>query len=315
MFRRSRPPPQVDFSNKPPPRRNRITEAGRARGDLVRLGLTPHWSEDLYHRTLRLTWPQFLLLIAGAYLAVNVVFATLFFLQPGSITNARPGYFRDAFFFSVETFGTIGYGVLAPGSDYANILMTVETLVGLTFVALTTGVMFARISRPTARVLFANVAVVTPHDGVPTLMVRIGNERPNQILEAEVSVTLLREESSIEGRRMRRFYDLRLERAHTPTFALSFTVMHKIDAASPLYGHNAVSLDAIGAELLMTVTGLDETSAQALHARHSYLPDDLRFGHAYADIFGLMKDGRRAIDYGRFHMTERDTAWDQPLKL
>ena len=304
MFRRSRPPPQVDFSNKPPPRRNRITEAGRARGDLVRLGLSPHWSEDLYHRTLRLTWPQFLLLIAGAYLAVNVVFATLFFLQPGSITNARSGYFRDAFFFSVETFGTIGYGVLAPGSDYANILMTIETLVGLTFVALTTGVMFARISRPTARVLFANVAVVTAHDGVPTLMVRIGNERPNQILEAEVSLTLLREESSIEGRRMRRFYDLRLERARTPTFALSFTVMHKIDATSPLYGHDPRTLDGIGAELLMTVTGLDETSAQALHARHSYLPADIRFGHAYADIFGLMKDGRRAIDYGRFHMTE-----------
>jgi inward rectifier potassium channel len=303
MHRRS-DPPQVDFSNKPPPRRRRITEAGRARGDLVRLGLSAHWSEDLYHRTLRLTWPAFLLLIAGAYLVVNVVFATLFFLQAGSITNARPGFFRDAFFFSVETFGTIGYGVLAPATDYANILMTLETLVGLTFVALTTGVMFARISRPTARVLFANVAVVTPHDGVPTLMVRIGNERPNQILEAEVSVTLLREETSTEGRRMRRFYDLKLERAHTPTFALSFTVMHKIDKASPLYGHDTRSLDAVAAELLMTVTGLDETSAQALHARHSFLPEDIRFGHAYADIFGMMKDGRRAIDYGRFHMTE-----------
>ena len=303
MFRR-RSPPEVDFSNKPPPRRRRITEAGRARGNLVRLGLSPHWSEDLYHRALRLTWPAFLLLIAGAYLAVNVAFALLFSLQPGCITNARPGYFRDAFFFSVETFGTIGYGVLAPATDYANILMTLETLVGLTFVALTTGVMFARISRPTARVLFAKVAVVTPHDGVPTLMVRIGNERPNQILEAEVSLTILREESSLEGRRMRRFYDLKLERAQTPTFALSFTVMHRIDSTSPLHGVDAAALERNGAELLMTVTGLDETSAQAVHARHSFMPEDIRFGQTYADIFGLMKDGRRAIDYGRFHLTE-----------
>lgn len=302
----SSPPPEVDFSNKPPPRRRRITEAGRARGEIVRLGLEPHWSEDLYHRTLRLSWGPFLLMIAGAYLAVNLVFATLYFAQSGSITNARPGYFRDAFFFSVETFGTIGYGVLAPATDYANALMTIETLVGLTFVALTTGVMFARISRPTARVLFAKVAVVTSHEGVPSIMIRIGNERPNQILEAAVTLTLLREENSIEGRRMRRFYDLKLERDRTPTFGLSFTVMHKIDEKSPLFGHDAASLDAVGAELLMTVTGLDETSAQALHARYSYLPADIRFGESYLDIFGLMRDGRRAIDYGRFHMTEPD---------
>ncbi len=299
-------PPEIDFSNKPPPRRHRVTEAGRARGDLVRLGLRARWSEDLYHRALRLTWPRFLLVIAGAYFAINLVFALLFFLQAGSITNARPGFFRDAFFFSVETFGTIGYGVLAPATDYANLLMTAETLVGLTFVALTTGVMFARISRPTARVLFAEVAVVTPHDGVPTLMIRIGNERPNQILAAEVSLTLLREECSVEGRRLRRFYDLALERSRTPTFALSFTLMHRIDAASPLHGLDGAGLNAVGAELLLTVTGLDETSAQAVHARHSYLPEDVRFGQTYSDIFGLMRDGRRAIDYGRFHQTQDD---------
>jgi inward rectifier potassium channel len=244
------------------------------------------------------------LLIASAYLLVNLVFATLYFAQPGSIANVRPGFFRDAFFFSVETFGTIGYGVLAPATDYANSVMTVETLVGLTFVAVTTGIMFARISRPTARVLFAEVAVITPHEGVPTLMVRVGNERPNQILEAEVGLSLLRDEVSVEGRRMRRFYDLKLERARTPIFALSFTVMHRMDLSSPLHGLDSAGLEAIGAEILMTVTGLDETSAQAVHARRSYLPEDLRFGETYADIFSVTPDGRRVIDYGKFHLTE-----------
>ncbi len=304
-------PPKIDVPDSPPPRRPRVNEVSRARGGFVRLGLRARWSEDLYHRALRLTWPRFLLVIAGAYLAVNLFFAVLFVLQPGSITNARPDSFRDAFFFSVETFGTIGYGVLAPATDYANLVMTAETLVGLTFVALTTGIMFARVSRPTARVLFANVAVVTLHDGAPTLMMRIGNERPNQILEAEVSLTLLRDEISHEGRRFRRFYDLPLERSRTPIFALSFTVMHKVDASSLLHGLDAGALGDIGAELLLTVTGLDETSAEAVHARHSYLPADVRFGEGYADIFGLTPDGRRAIDYGRFHQTQQDGSVDR----
>jgi inward rectifier potassium channel len=289
---------------KPPPARRRITDVTGARRDLVRLGLKPRLTEDLYHRALRLSWPRFLLLIAGAYVFVNMVFACLFFLQPGSIINARPGYFRDAFFFSVETFGTIGYGVLAPATDYANILMTAETLVGLTFVAVTTGVMFARISRPTSRVLFAEVAVIATHEGAPTLMIRIGNERPNQILEAEVGLSLLRDEISAEGRRMRRFYDLKLERARTPVFALSFTVMHRTDLSSPLHGLDIAGLEAIGAEILMTVTGLDEISAQPVHARRSYLPEDLRFGETYADIFSTTSDGRRVIDFGKFHATE-----------
>jgi inward rectifier potassium channel len=295
--------PPLDFDAKPPAQ-TRITELGRGGDGFLRLGLRPRWSEDLYHRSLRLTWPRFFLVIAVLYFAINLVFAILYFVQPGAIANARPGDFRDTFFFSVETFGTIGYGVLAPRTDYANVLMTVETLVGLTFSALTTGVMFARISRPTARVRFAKIAVVTVHDGTPTLMLRIGNERPNQILEAQVGLTLLRNELSREGRRMRRFYDLKLERSHTPIFALSFTVMHKIDASSPLLGLANADLHEIGAEILITVKGLDETSAQAVHARRSFLPDDIRFNHAYVDIFGRTSDGRRLIDYARFHETE-----------
>ena len=207
------------------------------------------------------------------------------------------------FFFSVETFGTIGYGVLAPATDYCNILMTAETLVGLTFTAITTGIMFARISRPTARVLFANAAIITQYEGIPTLMVRAGNARPNQILEADASLSVLRDEKSPEGLKMRRFYDLKLERKRTPIFALSFTAMHKINEKSPLHGLDPAALAAMGAELVFTVTGLDETSAQPVHARHSYLTSDIRFGHVYTDMFSIREDGRRMIDFAMIDAT------------
>ena len=280
------------------------SESRDASMDVVRIGLKARWSEDLYHRALRLSWARFLTVIGVVYFAANLFFAALYYAQPGSIVNARAGFFRDAFFFSVETFGTIGYGVLAPATDYANAVMTLETLCGITLVALTTGVMFARVSRPTARVLFSASAVVTTYEDRPTLMVRMGNARPSQILEAEVGISLLRNELSREGMAMRRFYALKLERSRTPAFTLSYTAMHVLDESSPLHGVAMDALQAMEAELLVTVSGVDETMSQIVHARRSYGPADLRFGHRFANIFGTTADGRRTIDYRRFHLTE-----------
>jgi len=283
--------------------RQRFVQRGAEQG-LLRVGLRPNLTKDLYHRTLRLPWSGFLLLITGVYLAANLAFAFLYWLQPGAIANARPGFFRDAFFFSVETFGTIGYGTLAPATDYANTVMTAETLCGIALVALTTGVMFARVSRPTARVLFSKVAVVAPYNGATTLMVRMGNERLSQILQAEVAMTLVRNEHTSEGAFMRRFYDLALARDHTPIFAMSFLAMHTMDETSPLFGATHQTLEEMEAEILLTVTGLDETMSQTVHARVSYLPHEILFNRRYANMFGVTDDGRRAIDYGQFHRTE-----------
>ena len=259
------------------------------------------WHHDLYHQTLSLRWWVFLGVGCVTYLLVNVGFAGLYLLEPGCIVGARPGSFADAFFFSVQTIATIGYGAMAPGSLYANVLVTLETMTGLVFLALATGITFARISRPTARVMFARVAVVAAHDGVPTLQFRLGNERKSQILEADVAVTLLRAETSREGVVMRRFHDLVLQRSHTPVFSLTFTIMHAIDAASPLHGVTAESLVAEGAELLVTVTGLEEITSQTVHARYSYRPEEVRFGARFADILAMDAEGRRYIDYARFH--------------
>ncbi len=285
----------------------RIINIGQPRGGatLIRVGLPMDWRGDLYHRALTLSWPRFMALIAIVYLMANLFFAFLYWLQPGSVANAAPGSYLDAFFFSVETFGTIGYGVLSPATVYANSVMTVETLCGILLVALTTGVMFARVSRPTARVLFSRVAVIAPHNGVPTLMVRMGNQRVSQIIQAEVTMTLVRNERTDEGAFMRRFYDLALERGRTPIFAMSFQAMHRINESSPLFGATPDTLMAMEAEILVTVTGLEETMAQTVHARASFLPDEVLFNHRYVDIFGTTDDGRRAVDYRRFHDAER----------
>ena len=281
----------------------RLVPRERSEGPL-RIGWRRSWFSDGYHQMLVLPWGVFLLAGSALYLLLNVLFAELYLLVPDSIDHARPGVFADAFFFSIQTMATVGYGVLAPSGTYANLVVTAETMVSLVFVAFTTGLTFARFSRPTARVAFSRVATVSPHDGVPTLAVRLSNGRRNQILEADVTLTLLRRERSAEGHSMRRFYDLPLSRGHTPVFALSFTAMHPITESSPLYGVTSESLAAEAAELLLTVTGLDETMSQTIHARTSYLADDILFGYRFKDMFGYTEHGRVVIDFNVFNEVE-----------
>ena len=270
----------------------------------LRVGFHTNWFTDGYHQMLVLSWGRFLLAGTVLYLLLNVLFAALYLVVPNSIDHARPGDFGDAFFFSVQTMATIGYGVLTPSGTYANLIMLAETMVSLVFVAFTTGVTFARFSRPTARVNFSRVATISPYDGVPTLSVRMSNGRRNQILEAAVSLTLLRRERSAEGQWMRRFYNLALTRAHTPVFALSFTAMHPIDEASPLHGSTPESLAHEAVELVVAVTGLDETMSQTIHARTSYRADEILFAHRFKDMFGFTESGRVVIDFTAFHEVE-----------
>jgi inward rectifier potassium channel len=259
---------------------------------------------DLYHRLLTIPWPGFFVAIAVTYVLFNIAFGLLFLIQPGSVANARPGSFADAFFFSVQTMATIGYGEMRPATLYANLLVSVEVLLGMTGLALATGLMFARFSRPTARVIFSRKAVIAPYNGVPTLMFRAANQRRNQILEAQINVAVLRNEVSAEDGTMRRFYDLALARSHTPMFSLTWTVMHAIDEKSPFYGCTPQSLEAADMEIVITLIGIDETFAQTIHARHSYGADDVAWNHRFADILSRLEDGTRVIDYRRFDDVE-----------
>ena len=256
---------------------------------------------DLYHLLLTMSWVQFLGLAVGLYWVSNLLFAVAYLLGNDSIANAKPGSLLDAFFFSVQTMATIGYGAMYPKTVYANLLVAIEALIGLLGVAMITGLMFARFSRPSARVVFSRVAVVIPYDGKPMLMFRTANNRGNQILEARLWATLVRSETTAEGYTMRRIYDLNLVRSHSPLFTLSWTAMHPIDESSPLYGETAESLASSDADIIVSLTGLDETVAQPISARESYAVRDLIWNQRFVDVIFSLPNGQRVVDYSYFH--------------
>ena len=246
------------------------------------------------------------------FLLLNGAFALAYLAQPGAIVHAKPGSFADAFFFSVQTMATIGYGILYPGTLYANILMSLETLIGLFGLAFATGLAFARFSRPRARIRFSTKAVISLYHGVPTLMFRVANQRGNQILEARVQVTVMRNERSPEGHRMRRFRDLVLLRDTTPSFSYSWTVMHPLTSGSPLFGASESSLVEEDAELVVILAGLDETLSQTIHARHVYRPDAIRWHRRLRDVLTRDARGHYVIDYAHFDEVEADPAAPPP---
>ena len=281
--------------------RPRFSNTSGARKDIHIIGVERGGLRDFYHWVLTIRWWVFYVLLVSTYLGLNLLFATLYWLDPGGVANARPGSFVDNFFFSVETISTIGYGVMTPKSLYANIIMTSEAFTGLAMVAIATGLIFSRVSRPTARVIFSRVAVVTPFDGVPALIFRAGNQRGNQILEADASVNLFGQVTTLEGHTMRRFQALPLVRSRQPMFALSWTLIHMIDETSPLYGATAQSMQEGHAEIVVTLSGVDEIFAQRIYARHSYLPDEIMWNRVLADVLTTDEDGHRVLNYYNFH--------------
>lgn len=270
---------------------------------IVRGNTWARW-KDPYHALLTMPWWALIPVLAVAWIGANVLFGWLYFLDLEGVANARPGSFADAFFFSVQTLGTIGYGSFAPTSLYVHAVVTVEAFAGLLGLAVAAGLIFARFSRPTARVLFSRRAVITTFEGVPTLMFRAANERANQILEAEVTVSLTHERVSREGELMRRFEELPLTRSRSPLFALSWTVMHPVDEASPFRDATPESLAKSRAEIMVVLGGADETFSQRIYARHIYRAQDIVWNARLADILDFAESGERILDFGRFHDIE-----------
>lgn len=267
------------------------------------VGAPPPSASDVYHAFLRMPWAVALATISTSYLAVNALFA-LAYLRAGGIVGARPGSMWDAFCFSVQTMGTIGYGAMYPVSVTANALVIAESVVGLGFTAVATGLVFAKFARTTARVMFTDHVTLTLMDGKPTLMFRVGNERSNAILEAEIRVTLVRTERTREGRTFYRMYDLPLVRHRSSALARSWTVMHVVGPDSPLHEQTAESLAASEAELYVTLVGIDDTSLQPVHARRRYTADRVLFGRRHADILTEDERGDLVLDVRKFHLLE-----------
>ena len=288
---------------EPPPPYPRIVQTGRRsrrHAPLIVGQDSSRWT-DFYQYMLGAPWWLFLSVLALGYFAVNAIFALLYLADPGGIENARTGSFRDALFFSMQTLGVLSTSSMAPKDLYTDSVVTLESFFSVLNVAIATGAIFARVARPTSRVLFSRYAVITMFEGVPTLMFRVANQRGNQVMEASMTVTLARQVQTREGHAMRRFNELSLVRARSPLFALSWTVMHQLDENSPLNGATRESLLENQAELIVVMSGTDETYAATIHARYSYLPHEIHWNKRFADIIALRPDGRRAIDLRRFH--------------
>ncbi|HVZ35050.1 MAG TPA: ion channel [Polyangiaceae bacterium] len=275
----------------------------RARGYEVRIVGAPRTPlRDFYHALMRLSWPLTIAFVAGGYAAINALFA-IGYLLFGGIGNARPGSFADAFYFSVETMGTIGYGYLYPQSPAANLLMTLESTCSLVLTALATGLIFAKFSRPSAALVFSKHVAIAPRNGVPTLAFRLGNLRSNRIVEAQVRVALMRTERTLEGETFYRLLDLPLLRERILSLSRSWTVLHTIDENSPLFGETPQSLAQKDAELLVTIAGTDDIWMQTVHASNRYMHSDLVWGARLSDV--LREEGEDVVlDLTRFHDLE-----------
>lgn len=279
-------------------------------GEAVRKGTPTALRRDLYFFFMEGSWTRLFAGMGIFYLLINLFFAALYMLEPGAIAEADPESFLDAFFFSVQTMATIGYGAMHPATTYGHIVVTVEAAVGLLSVALATGLMFAKASRARASVLFSEPIVLTTMHGKPTLSFRVGNARGNEVVDASASVSVLRDEISPEGHHVRRVLDLELVRNRQPIFMMTWTILHVIDEKSPLYGVDLRATDPfIG--VVAILSGHDGTYGQTVHARHFYRPEDLRVDHRFVDVISQLEDGRMMIDYTRFH----DTTAEQRTSL
>lgn len=295
--RRVPPWPRVTDRPKAPP----LPPNYRFDDATVRTGMPTHPLSDLYYELQRGSWLLLFGVYVGGFMLANLVFTLLYMLGGDCIEGAEPGSFRDVFFFSVQTIATIGYGVLAPKTTYAHIIVMLEAMLGLLGVAIGTGLAFAKFARPRANMLFSRNLLLAPYDGRMSLYFRVANVRGNDVAEATVRVVAIRSHVTSEGHTLRRLHDLPLVRANSPLFRLSWLVVHVIDETSPLFG---LGLDALVDDrvlFIVSLTGLDGTFAQSVYARHVYTPNDLVTGHHFADIIRDLPDGRIEFDYAKFH--------------
>jgi inward rectifier potassium channel len=275
-----------------------------------RIGMPRAPFGDAFHYLMRASWPIFCVTFMTYYLLINLAFGLIYYWDLQGIENAKPGSFGDAYMFSVQTIATIGYGHLLPKSVFVNAVVVFESMAAFLSLSLWTGLAFSRFSRPTARVLFSENAVITNDNGVPTLMFRVANGRGNRIVDASVTVTLLRNEINTEGVEWRRQVDLKLVRARTGVFALTWTVQHRIDETSPLAAFHTLLRSDAEPQLIASLIGVDDTFGQPIHAMQYYNASRIHKNMHFVDIATTHPDGHAVIDFTKFHDVVDDTPAD-----
>ena len=273
-------------------------------------GLNSSFFNDAFHESMQAPWPVFFSGFAIYFLTINAFFAFLYWLGGDCIANARPGSFSDKFFFSIETLATVGYGDMHPADIYGHLVVTLEIFVGLSTLAVFTGLIFARFSRPRARIIFANSLTLARHNGKAMLMARLANARHSAVNEAEAEIWLIYNKETAEGRTYRRYAPLPLLQQRNPIFTFSWTLFHPVDEKSPINGLGPEDFEALDAFFVVIFNGLDDVSGQRLNIRKGYARADLRLGHAalFQDILGEGPNGLPQLDYGLIHETEPQEA-------
>jgi inward rectifier potassium channel len=258
---------------------------------------------DSYHWVLSLRWPQFALFLVASYILLNVIFAALYLIG-GGIADLDPGSFPQAFFFSVETLATVGYGHNYPDTLYGHAVVTVEIFIGMIWFAVITGLIFVRFSRPTARILFSRNILIGNHDGRPTVSFRVANLRHTSMADARFRLTFSHDENLAEGENVRRFYPLKIYPEHMIRFPAALTIRHTIDQSSPLHGETPETLQASDAFLLASVTSIETVMAASVQSQQDYSHEDIRWGERFVDVYNELEGGRLEVDYARLHDTE-----------
>ena len=267
--------------------------------ELAKIGASKFDLRDPYHTALTVSWPVFLLAGFLVLTAINLLFALLYRIDPGGLTGAHGDSFRDCFFFSVETLATVGYGEMYPAHVFTHWVASMEIYFGMAFVAIMTGLLFVRFQRPRAGIVYADTAVVTERDGVPTLMIRFGNKRMTILMDTHVRLSVLLPEQSREGVVLRRARDLTLVNDSFQVFALTLTIMHPITESSPLHGHTRETLEAANARLFLSVSAHNPVMGSPVYDLRDYKPDRIRFGARYADTVKAEPSGRAKADLTR----------------
>lgn len=275
-------------------------------GQVAKRGVSRFDLRDPYYLAVGMSTRVFALISLLMYLGTNAVFALLYMVVPGSVSNTRPTAFFDFFFFSIETLATVGYGTMSPANFYGHVVASVEILIGMAFTALLTGLIFVRFSKPTSKIRFAEHAIVTNYNGQPTLMLRIGNARMGLLTSAAVQMSAMLPEQSAEGQSLRRIHELKLVRPRLPAFPLTWTLMHEIDAHSPLYGYDSARLIAVAARLFVIFEARDHALATTVYDVNDYRAEEILFGMRYQDSISTDEQGTTVADLNKLSSIEPD---------
>lgn len=276
----------------------------RGHEDVERIGVRDKFWTDIYHHALTARWPTFLYASVVFYVLINLLFALLYLCAPGQVSGLGENKLLSLFFFSVQTFSTVGYGGMVPVGSFANGVVAVEVLIGMMINALATGLVFARFARPRARIMFSQKAVIASENGIPALSLRIANLRTSVILAVDVEVTLSRLVMTPSGHLVRRFDPLPLLQSHAPMLRFAQVLAHVIGPESPLHGKDIATLEREEAEIVVTVTGTDEALGQTVFARTAYSFKHVEHNRRFVDILVSHPNGRIVVDYSRFHDIE-----------